>query len=536
LLHTHSLVPGGSERQWCYLARELARRGYTTTLLVNSLAGEQGHYLPLLDGSGVTVLSVNTFRAAGALWHVSGVPEGQTEVMKLAYAMRECRPTHVLCQLDTSNLQGATAALSAECGVEKILLSFRNMNPGHFPPYYDETMLPWYKELLRSKRIVLSGNSRAGNADYASWLGIAQERIAYIPNALPDEFPVPRPRDAVRAELGIAQGSPVLLGVFRLSAEKNPELFLTVARRLRERFPGLVVLHAGVGPLEAEIRGRAAAMGLAGVMRFLERRTDIPDLMGAADLLLLCSNREGMPNVLLEAQRMGLLVVTTAAGGVPDAVRDGETALLAAPGDADALEGLCSRLLEDARLRRTMGEAGRLFASAAFSQAALGDATLRLLGLPETGGSAPSGDAPGKHGLTLHELEPRLTLADALRHIGQQVLCLLPEDEHEALAANLPDNCVCIHSGKREIAVPGIVFDWERQRDWSSLRKAISPGMAACLFSSRIPGPRLRRRLRALGITHAVVCDDGEIFRLPTDTPGVWRRISNLGRLLFTQW
>lgn len=378
---TDSLSAGGAERQWCYLARELARRGYLVSLLVDNLREHHAHYLPLLTGSPVAIHAIETYRTAidVDLSIPTGIPYS---VARYVLALRHLRPTHVLCQLDYPNLLGGAGALLADCGVERVLLSFRNVNPSHFDYIHTSWMLPWYQALLRSPQVVLSGNSLAGNLDYAAWLGIPKQQIAYIPNALSVEaFQSTCSRGESRRRLGIPEYAPVILGVFRLSAEKNPLLFLRVIQRLLQKYPNLTVLHAGEGHDAESVHAAAREYGLDSSVRFFGRREDIPDLMQAADLLLLCSDHEGLPNVLLEAQAQELPVVTTDAGSARDAIREGATGLLAQRNDLETLTRHCETLLDDPQKRQAMGRAGRAFVLERFTPEALADNTLAALGL-----------------------------------------------------------------------------------------------------------------------------------------------------------
>jgi len=127
---------------------------------------------------------------------------------------------------------------------------------------------------------------------------------------------------------------------------------------------------------------RAGELRLESTLRRLGKRDDIHEVMRAADMLLLTSDQEGLPNVVLEAQCAGIPVVATRAGGTEEAVREGRSALLAAPGDVEALVRHCHTILRDANLRVSMGAVGREFILNTFSIRQLGDKTLMALGLP----------------------------------------------------------------------------------------------------------------------------------------------------------
>ena len=134
----------------------------------------------------------------------------------------------------------------------------------------------------------------------------------------------------------------------------------------------------GEGDERPRLEALIAELGLAGRVRLLGYRTDLPDWYEAMDVFALSSLREGLPNVLLEAMALETPVVATRIAGVPRLVRDGENGLLVQPDSADALAGALGRLLRDADLRLRLARAGRRTVEAEFSFAARMD-KLRLL-------------------------------------------------------------------------------------------------------------------------------------------------------------
>lgn len=159
------------------------------------------------------------------------------------------------------------------------------------------------------------------------------------PPALPSE----RDLAQVRAELGVAPGQSLLVTVARLAEQKGLPVLLDAARIWARRTPPPLVVVAGEGPLREQLEARITAESLP--VRLLGDRSDVADLLAAADVFVLPSMWEGQPLVVQEALRAGIPVVATDAGGVADLV--GDAAILVPVGDADALAGGVARVLDD---------------------------------------------------------------------------------------------------------------------------------------------------------------------------------------------
>jgi glycosyltransferase involved in cell wall biosynthesis len=160
---------------------------------------------------------------------------------------------------------------------------------------------------------------------------------------------------------------PVIVSVGRLAAPKDPLALVAALARLPPG--GFRAVLVGSGPKHAEVAAAIRDAGLDGAVELAGDRGDIPALLAAADLFVLASRSEGFPMSVLEAMAAGLPVVASAVGGVAEAVADGETGLLVAPGDVDALAAAIGRLLADGQLRRAMGSAGRARAAEHFDLA-----------------------------------------------------------------------------------------------------------------------------------------------------------------------
>jgi glycosyltransferase involved in cell wall biosynthesis len=160
-------------------------------------------------------------------------------------------------------------------------------------------------------------------------------------------------RAAIRAGLGAAAGQPVVLAVGRLAAQKGFGLLLDAAGSWRDMRPEPLLVIVGEGPLEAELKARAAPLGSA--VRFAGYRPDVPALLAAADVFVLPSAWEGQALILQEALRAGVPIVATRVGGNPELTGE-DAAILVPPGDAPRFAGAVRAVLGDpalsARLRK----------------------------------------------------------------------------------------------------------------------------------------------------------------------------------------
>jgi glycosyltransferase involved in cell wall biosynthesis len=115
----------------------------------------------------------------------------------------------------------------------------------------------------------------------------------------------------------------------------------------------------GQGPLESEVEALHRELRLEGVVTLTGYRPDAVRLMAGCDVFVLGSKWEGLPVALMEASALGLPIVATRVGGIPDSFHDGVDAVLVAPGSPDALAEAIERLAHDEPLRRRIGEAAQ---------------------------------------------------------------------------------------------------------------------------------------------------------------------------------
>jgi glycosyltransferase involved in cell wall biosynthesis len=176
----------------------------------------------------------------------------------------------------------------------------------------------------------------------------------------------PDARARVRAAEGLREANVVLVAA-RLHPEKGYEYLLDAIPVLREKSKKpLVLLVAGRGPFEAAYRERTRRLGCEEVVRFLGFRRDLPDLMVASDVFVLPSVAEAFGLVVVEALYLGVPVVATRVGGIPEIVEEDTDGLLVPPANSEALVCALERLLADPEERARLTTTGRARVTARF--------------------------------------------------------------------------------------------------------------------------------------------------------------------------
>ncbi len=193
------------------------------------------------------------------------------------------------------------------------------------------------------------------------------ERVRVVPLGADHQFFHPGlDTSEVRTRYGLEEGR-WLLSVARLTRHKGIDTVLQALARLRDRYPDLGYAVVGEGDDREALEAEARELGVADRVRFLTGVPDsaLPALYNRAEIYLGVSRRleyrvEGFGISLCEASSCGLPVIAGLSGGIPEAVRDGDTGVLVDSESPEAVAGALRRLLDDPTLRARMGAAGRL--------------------------------------------------------------------------------------------------------------------------------------------------------------------------------
>ena len=237
-----------------------------------------------------------------------------------------------------------------------------------------------YRALMRRAAVVV-GVSRETTDEAHEVFGTPPKRLALLPNG----------RDPARYRLTprtVRKGPVELVFVGHLTATKRPDLFVALMAELARRGRDVHGTIVGDGPLEEDVRRSAVRSNLA----VLGRRTDVPRLLGAADIFVFTSLREGegMPGVIIEAGLTGLPTVATDVPGVTTVLEDSVTGFVVPVADFASLVDACERLVLDRNLRTRMGAEARRRCERDFSLTTLGRRWTELIdAVAEPGASGP---------------------------------------------------------------------------------------------------------------------------------------------------
>ena len=210
--------------------------------------------------------------------------------------------------------------------------------------------------------------------------GVRPERVHVVYNGVPPErFADLKPPEQVYRELGLSRAQPIIAVVAHLSSKKGHRYLLEAVARLKERYPQLVCLVVGEGPLGQHLRQLAGRLEVTEHVRFLGHRNDAVAIMRACDVVVLPSiAKEGLGLCIIEAAFLGKPTVGSRAPGIDEAIADGQTGLLVSPADSAALAAALDRLLGSPQLRAKLGQAGKVRAERLFALEAYSEAVERL--------------------------------------------------------------------------------------------------------------------------------------------------------------
>jgi len=338
-----SLQTGGSERQFVALSHSLKDRRFRVKLGCIQAKGA------FIDG-----LNLDCFPVGGSLY---GVQSWKTRLNLWRYLRRQGVAIAHAFDFYTNLTLVPCARLA---GVPVVIGSQRQLGDLLTPMQSRAQMIMFHQcdavvcnSSAAAKRLINHGLTEGKIT--VIWNGLAPEAFNAAVPTLP-------PRPGWR-RVGI---------IARMNSKvKNHSLFLRAAARLLSRDFKVEFVVVGDGPLRSDLEQEAANLGVAGHVRFLGDRRDIPAILASLDLTVLPSNSESLSNAIIESMAAGVPVVATSVGSNPELITEDRGALIPV-GDENGLAMEIERLLREDPLRVQMGQKCRAFAQKNFTLKEMG--------------------------------------------------------------------------------------------------------------------------------------------------------------------
>jgi glycosyltransferase involved in cell wall biosynthesis len=348
-----TLVTGGAERVMQALARGLPAEGFAARMLCLRGPGEVG------DEIARSSVPVESGLAA---FRLDPLAPGRVS------ARLRARGDAILLVLDHHDaifVGGLAARLSRRARAVLSVHSTGLWGAGRSLLWTDRVALPAYDRVVAL--------AEAHEEYLAEREGVPRSKLRVVMNGVDLRRFTPASEERrrfARERLGVAAEAFVATIVAALRPEKNHEMFLRAAAELSRSRPDSVFLIVGEGREAEKLQALARELGVGRAARFLGRRSDIPDILAATDVCVLCSHPvvETFPLVVLEAMASGVPAVTTDVGSVREMIADGVEGFIIPVGDAGALAGRLAALAEDESSRRAVGTQARARAEREFSE------------------------------------------------------------------------------------------------------------------------------------------------------------------------
>jgi glycosyltransferase involved in cell wall biosynthesis len=344
LMLVDSLRIGGVGRVTVSLVDGLRVRGMDARVAHLGI-GDSHPLAPLLQANGVPVIDLR----------LGSLLDPRPELWLAGYLRRE-QIDLVHTHTRYTNLVGRAAAMLARRPVITTIHDIVETGTG-WRDAVRRQLDHWSARTLCAAIVTVS---EAQRRVYLRATGVAPTLVETHLNGIDTDWFRPDPPERVtrRAELGLSADTPLFVTVAALRAGKGLNFLLEAAALVREREPVARFAIVGDGVERTKLEVLAQARGLGGTVSFLGERSDVRTVLAAADVYVHPSLFEALPTSVLEAMAVGLPVVATAVGGVPEIVAHEQTGLLVPPARADDLAAAMLRLLDPVP-RIAMGSAGR---------------------------------------------------------------------------------------------------------------------------------------------------------------------------------
>jgi glycosyltransferase involved in cell wall biosynthesis len=323
-----TLGRGGAERQLIFMLRALQLEGVKTTLLCLTM-GEA--FEKEVKKLGVDIVWVGSSRnRLLRLWQmIKAIRKHPVDIIQSSHFYTNIYAAVAGRILRIRNIGAIRNNLSSEIAADRIFGRWQVDLPEHLIANSELAISRAFARGLKPRKIDLLKN------------------IVELPHATENQF--------------VGVGIVKIIFVGRLVQQKRPEMFIKLARQLRRDLPktDLTFQIIGDGPLRRDLEKLRENYGLSGdEIQFLGEQSEMASVYLCSDILVLTSEFEGTPNVLLEAMSFGIPVVATRVGGVPEILTE-KSGILVDPADFAGLVEATTKLILNPELRRTLGISGR---------------------------------------------------------------------------------------------------------------------------------------------------------------------------------
>jgi glycosyltransferase involved in cell wall biosynthesis len=360
------LNTGGPVKHLTALARALDPGRYEQRLAAGREGPGEGSMRPFVEAQGVQLTMVPEMVGTTRLG-----PGDVVAVARIRRLIRDFQPDVVETHTTKAGIVGR---LAAHLEGSPVVL---HVYHGHVLEGYYGAIKTWMarsaERVLARKSDRLVAVSAHVKSDLVKFGVASPEQITLVEPGF-DLTPMLRcrlERGALRRELGLDPGTPLVGIVGRLTPIKNHRLFLAAAAAVLAVRPDVHFLVVGDGESGPAIRALARRLGLMKRLTFTGWRYDLPRIYADLDVVVSCSKNEGTPFTIIEAMAAGCPVVATRVGGVPDLLKDQATGLLVPPAQAAPLVAAILRLLGEPGLGQALARAAAAQVEVRFDPARL---------------------------------------------------------------------------------------------------------------------------------------------------------------------
>lgn len=347
-----SMSVGGSQTHLMQVFRLIDRDRFAPALYCLGNDGALLDEVRALDVPVFTPGAGATFKGFGLL----------SRVARLRRAFRDHRPGIVHNYLLRANLAGSIGARLA--GVPVVLCSKRGCHERRGA----KLMAAKIGNYLADRVTV---NANAVRDFVHANEGCPLDKMTVIPSGIDTNRFRPRGAGSFCERVGLPADRCLVGSVTRSRAVKGVEDFLRAVALARRERPEVYAVVIGEVVMDDSLRALVREIGLDGEIALLGRRSDMPEVYGAIDLLVSSSRGEGMSNAILEAMATEIPVVATAVGGTVEVVDHGRSGLLVPPQDPAALAAAIAVVTKDRAQARAMGRVGRRIVEERYSAHAM---------------------------------------------------------------------------------------------------------------------------------------------------------------------